>query len=189
VGLLGRFTRVRPHDWLLNLFEVEPPPEEVRQYLIGLPTPSAAAISKWNLLIEELAHERQSLDSLDWRSFELLIAELLERFDWQVQPMGGSQDGGVDLIAVKSTAPDFECEMLVQCKKYAPHRKVEVSIVRELWAVRWKRASHQAMLATTSTFTRGAQKQAEEWKLQLRDHDRIIQWCRSAVGIYVPDTP
>jgi restriction endonuclease Mrr len=118
--------------------------------------------------------------------FEQLMAELLERFDWEVQSMGYTKDGGVDLLAVKHTAPDFHCEMLVQCKKYASDRPVGISFVRELWSVRWARSAHQAMLATTSSFTSGARAQADEWKLDLRDHDGIIQWCRNAVGIYVP---
>lgn len=41
------------------------------------------------------------------------------------------------------------------------------------------------MLATTSSFTRGAVAKANQWKLDLRDHDRILDWCRNAAGIYV----
>ncbi|MBV9107897.1 MAG: restriction endonuclease [Gemmatimonadetes bacterium] len=153
--------------------------------LIHLPSPPLDVTAKWNLLLEEIASARIPLHALDWKAFEDLIARLLERFSWQVTSLGYTKDGGADLLAVKQVNPGVPFEMLVQCKRFAPHRKVGISYVRELWSVRCDRSAHQAMLATTSGFTRGAVRKADEWKLDLRDHDRILDWCRNAAGIYI----
>ena len=107
------------------------------------------------------------------------MADILERAGWAVSPMGYTKDGGIDIVAVRSLEFGVPIEMLVQCKRNKRTRKVGVGVVKELWATKWKQGAHQAMVATTSTFTRGAVKEASSWKMELRDHIAIFDWCCS----------
>jgi len=93
--------------------------------------------------------------------------------------MGYTKDDGIDLIAVSKVAPDFRLSMMVQCKRLSEKRKVGVELVREIWSVKWEHGFHQAMLATTSSFTRGAKQKGELWNLDLRDQVAIANWCKT----------
>ena len=55
---------------------------------------------------------------------------------------------------------------------------VGIAEVREVWSVKWDSGFHQALIATTSSFTRGAKEKAHEWNLELKDHDAIVNWCK-----------
>ena len=92
--------------------------------------------------------------------------------------MGYTKDGGIDIIAVRSVEPGISIEMLVQCKRFKKTRRVGVGVVKELWATRSDKHSHQAMIATTSSFTQGARATANVWKMNLREHDAILEWCQ-----------
>ena len=94
--------------------------------------------------------------------------------------MGYTKDDGIDIVALRRVAPGIRFRMMVQCKRFAPARKVGVEIVREVWAVKWEKGFHQAMLATTSGFTRGARAKATAWDLELKDADAILDWCSEA---------
>jgi hypothetical protein len=45
-------------------------------------------------------------------------------------------------------------------------------------AVKWQHGFHQAMIATTSRFTRGAKREAAQWHLDTQDWNGIVSWCR-----------
>jgi HJR/Mrr/RecB family endonuclease len=92
--------------------------------------------------------------------------------------MGCTKDGGIDIIAVRRLAPDVEFRMLVQCKRHKRDKRVEVGVVKEVWATKLEGNFHQAMIATSSTFTRGAIEKAQTWQLTLKDHKAIVGWCR-----------
>lgn len=92
--------------------------------------------------------------------------------------MGYTKDDGIDIIAVRKVAPDSKFHMMVQCKKFDQTRKVGVDFVKHLWATKSEYGFHQAMLATTSSFTRGASEKASLWNLDLRDHMNVLDWCR-----------
>ncbi|MEW8683445.1 MAG: restriction endonuclease [Candidatus Thiodiazotropha endolucinida] len=128
-------------------------------------------------LLENVAINSINLAQLHWKEFEDLIGEILKKTGWITKPMGYTKDGGIDLIAIKNIDPGIPVEMLVQCKKYK--RKIGVNIVREVCAVKWKYGFHQAMIATTSRFTKGARKEADELKLELKDHDDILSWIKN----------
>jgi HJR/Mrr/RecB family endonuclease len=89
----------------------------------------------------------------------------------------------VDIVAARLVDPGIPFQMMVQCKRHAASNKVEVSQVREVWAVKSLQGFHQAMIATTSSFTKGAKLQADYWNLDLRDHDAVVQWCKDMGGV------
>ena len=134
--------------------------------------------NQWDLLVEEIQNDSRILYSMDWRKFEDLVAALFEKFGWTVQPMGYSKDDGIDIIAARCLQPGIDFRMMVQCKRLSRSRKVEMDIVKQLWATKTEHSFNQAMIATTSSFTRGAKKKAALWNLELKDHTAIVEWCK-----------
>lgn len=131
-------------------------------------------------LIYRVSREPTLLHELSARKFEELIAHLLEKAGYEVELTPPSRDGGRDILAVL-TLPVGSMLTVVECKRFARHRRIGPDIVhRLLWvADRHDNASH-AMLATTSSFTSGARalQQKYRWRLSLRDYDGIQAWLR-----------
>jgi DNA-binding NarL/FixJ family response regulator len=130
-------------------------------------------------LIKYLAEHDKELYKIPSRFFEELLAELLYHRGWEIQlsPMGA--DGGIDIVAIRKTQDNSEM-MLVQAKRYAEHRKVGVSVVRELLQVVNDKRATKGMIVTTSSFTKGAvnERIAYQWVLSLKDHDQIVKWLK-----------
>ncbi len=62
--------------------------------------------------------------------------------------------------------------MIVQCKRNARSRKVDVCPVRELWAIKERGDYDRAMIATTSLFSKDAvAENVAFWQLELKDSD------------------
>jgi len=145
---------------------------------IILPRPSLTVISSFSNLVAAIVDGTRNLIDLHWREFEDLLAEILEKSGWNIRPMGYTKDGGIDIVAVRKIEPGIPIEMMVQCKRNKPKRPVGLSIIREVWSVKLEKQFHQAMIATTSYFTKGARQKAYEWNLDLRDYDAIFNWCK-----------
>ena len=65
----------------------------------------------------------------------------------------------------------------IECKKYSAGRKVGVDIVRSLYGTAAVLEGANALLATTSYFSRDAKSlKASRYDLELRDFDDILQW-------------
>ncbi|WPD23102.1 MAG: restriction endonuclease [Candidatus Electrothrix scaldis] len=66
---------------------------------------------------------------------------------------------------------------LGECKRHAKHRKVGVDIVRALYGVKHDLRVGNALLATTSNFTKGVYDfKASRYDLELRDFEGILKW-------------
>ncbi len=152
--------------------------KHVETNLIVPPQPPLVLSDQWDRIINAIVRNNDTLYALDWKRFEDFIAYMLEQFGWQTKPMGYTKDNAVDIIAVRSVAPNIGFRMLVQCKKRSKHRKVGIDIIREIWAVKSDLAFHQAMVVTTSLFTAGAIQRAKAWNMELSDHYSIVEWCR-----------
>jgi restriction endonuclease len=78
----------------------------------------------------------------------------------------------------------FEAKVrfLIECKRYAPSHKVGVELVRALYGVRMHEKATKGILATTSTFTRGAKAFFNDhlWELEPRDFDGVVDWVKLA---------
>lgn len=129
-------------------------------------------------LIEYLRHHPRALYSLRPRQFEELVAEILASYGWDVHLTPPSRDGGYDIFAISRDVSGVESSWIIECKKYAEHRKIGVDIVRALYgttAVLQHGAN--ALLATTSYFTKGAKEfKASRYNLELKDYDAVLQW-------------
>lgn len=92
--------------------------------------------------------------SADGPGFEYLVARHFRAIGWSVTPVGGSNDGGVDLRLARGSE-----RAIVQCKAYA--KVVSPSIVRELYgALLHEKCSH-AYFATLH----GVSSAAKDWSV------------------------
>lgn len=131
---------------------------------------------KW---AEQLARNPEKLFSLDPRHFEELIASIYADLDYDVKLTKRTSDGGRDIIAL-SQKNYLSLKLIIECKRYAKHRKVTVSQVRALFGVMQDENVTKALLVTTSGFTKQAREFAHRniWKLDLADHDDIVGMIR-----------
>ena len=121
------------------------------------------------------------LKQLNWRTFEKLLANILEKFEYEVELFKGTKDGGIDIIAMKNQSPFGINRYLIQAKRWKD--KIGVEPVRSLiWAHNEYRAT-KSCLATTSVFTKGAWELADKykWQVELRDYNKMIEWIQLAV--------
>jgi restriction system protein len=106
------------------------------------------------------------------REFEELSAELFQRQGYTVTMTPQTRDGGKDLYLAK--ADGFGSFLyIVECKRYAPHRPVDVGVVRALYGVAQHERVTAAMTLTTSYFSKDAAAFAADVQYQLALKDFI----------------
>jgi hypothetical protein len=131
-------------------------------------------------MIRDVKVKPQELLKLDSRQFEELVAEIWRNLGYETELTARTKDGGRDIIAVRK----FEANVrfLIECKRYNPSHKVGVELVRALYGVRMHEKATKAILATTSTFTRGAKVFFSDhvWELEPRDFDGVVDWVKLA---------
>lgn len=138
---------------------------------------SELLISVNRRLVECVATAPWSIAELSPRQFEELIAEIFDRSGHEVHLTKRTRDGGYDIVAVRR-ALDIPVRYIVECKRYAPKRKVSLDIVQRLLGVKIATQANKAILVTTSSFTADAQRFADShyWDLALRDGEAVLQW-------------
>jgi restriction endonuclease Mrr len=129
-------------------------------------------------LIAHLAKHPEYMRQMDSRKFELLIADIFKRKGYDVTLTPKTRDGGKDIIALYKS-PFGHQLFIVECKKYRENLKVGVEIVRGLYGVKVAENYNQAILVTTSTFSKPAKDFVRplKFQLQLKDYNDIRQWC------------
>lgn len=145
-----------------------------------VPTPLIEVVYSLSAeLIKELKHRPDDLYRLHSRQFEELVAEILASYGWRVHLTAASRDGGYDLFAISKDISGVETSWIVECKKYRHDRRVGVEIVRALYGVKHDLRVANALLATTSFFTKGVHEyKASRYDLQLRDYSGLVSWIK-----------
>jgi len=173
-----RATKLRPFPSEENEREAIPPPVEDSESpgsLVILPviTPELLAV---------ISTHPELLRTVEPRTFERILAELLEIQGYTVELQRGTKDGGIDIFALMKEGPLGPHRYLVQAKRWT--NAVGVAPVRELLFLHDHHRVSKACLVTTSRFTRGAWKLADEyqWQLELRDYDRLREWVALSLG-------
>lgn len=105
----------------------------------------------------------ESIRSLSWREFELLLAEAYRRQGYFVEDTAGVTDGGIDLILTRHGKTT-----LVQAKQWKA-RKVGIKVVRELFGVQTSRKAHSAIVVTSGDYTHEARHFAAHTGITLVD--------------------
>jgi len=132
-------------------------------------------------LLRAIHQHPELLRTMDWRTFEVLIARILDKLGFEIDLQRGTKDGGIDIIAVKRQSLFGAHRYLIQAKRWS-HR-VGVEPVRELLFLHEHHKATKSCLATTSTFTGGAWRLGAEykWQLELKDADRLLEWVSLAL--------
>ena len=133
-------------------------------------------------MMREIKIKPQEMLKLDPRQFEELVAELWRSLGYETELTARTKDGGRDIVAVRR----FEANVrfLIECKRYDPSHKVGVELVRALYGVRMHERATKGILATTSSFTRGAKEFFAEhvWEMESRDFDGVVDWVKLATS-------
>jgi len=129
-------------------------------------------------LIKYLKKHPKAMYQIKPRQFEELVAEILASYGWDVQMTPAIKDGGYDIFAVsKDLGTELKTSWIIECKKYAPENKVGVDIVRALYAIKIDLRVANALLATTSYFTKGVKEfKASHYDIELKDYHNILEW-------------
>jgi len=132
-----------------------------------------------DLLIQYLATHPELMRDVHPRRFEELVAELFRRMGYEVILTPPARDGGRDLKAFQKNGLGTLLT-LVECKRFSPDHKVGVGLVRSLYGVVEAERASQGIIATTSSFTRGARlfQQNLQYRLSLRDFTDLANWCK-----------
>ena len=133
-----------------------------------------------NELVGYLKRNPKDLTKIQPRQFEEVIAEVLGSFGWRVHLTAATRDGGYDIFAInRDEQADTKTSWLIECKKYAPERKVGVDVVRNLYGINIDVQAANLLIATTSDFTHGVHKlKASNYNLTLRDYEGVLEWIR-----------
>jgi len=136
----------------------------------------AAGIKGWwigrnrRLRYEEI----QTIDKLrrlDWRQFELLVADFYREQGYQViEGDGNAPDGGVDLMM---RSPEGE-RIIVQCKHWRTS-KIGVNVVREMLGVKTKLGVSRIAIVGTGSYTQEAIAFAEGESIELIDGETLLR--------------
>ena len=169
---------------LRTLYADREPPEQLIEVVHTITTE----------LIKYLQKHPEAMYSLKPRQFEELIAEILASYKWDVQLTPPIKDGGYDIFAIsKNIKPGVNSSWIIECKKYRPENKVGVDIVRALYGVKSDLRIANALLATTSYFTKGAKDfKASRYDIDLKDYRDVLEWinqyCPNPNGkLYIKD--
>ncbi|QDV62187.1 restriction endonuclease [Crateriforma conspicua] len=130
-------------------------------------------------LLERILRNPTDMRSMNPRAFEELIAEILDGFGFGVELSSQTRDGGRDIIAI-ANHEIAKSKYLIECKRYAEKRKIDVQVVRSLHGVVHDERATKGLIVTTSSFTKPAIEHIErnEWTLEGRDFGGICDWLK-----------
>ena len=128
-------------------------------------------------LLSQLGGQPNLIYQLEPRRFEELVARLLEDQGCEVTLTKRTRDGGYDIFGkIKSSivSPVF----LAECKRYAPHNKVGVEVVRGLYAVTEIQRANLGLVITSSSFTKDAvaEKMRIGNRIELKEFNDLCTW-------------
>lgn len=151
------------------IFDAPPPPIHVPQMIVSVE----------DALIEAIKREPQSIFAIPPRSFEKLVSDIFRSKGFETELTKATRDGGRDIIAVHEVL-GIRAKYIIECKRYAPHRKVTLQLVQRLYGVKVAEGANKAILATTSSFTRDARQFAAHhvWDVELKSFEDILAWVR-----------
>ncbi|MGA2443456.1 MAG: SNF2-related protein [Tepidisphaeraceae bacterium] len=117
------------------------------------------------------------IGNLSPEEFEKLVADLYRAQEYdRVDHMGGSGDGGIDVLAERSTPSGLE-RIVIQCKHMSS--PIGPEIVRSHWGVVTSDSSFTAgVIVASSTFSRDATAFARDKRLELIDRQRLKELLR-----------
>jgi restriction system protein len=115
--------------------------------------------------------QRQNIMDLTWGAFETLIKDLFNRMHFDTYRTRPSRDGGVDCFAYLQDERVKGIKVVIQAKQWS--KRIPVEAVRDLAGTVDNERAAKGILITTSDFTTGGEKFAQEnGRLQLINGER-----------------
>lgn len=115
------------------------------------------------------------LKSLSPKEFEEFISYLFSKLGYETKTTGGTNDGGIDVIAKKNGKTNY-----IQCKKYISSQ-VTVGALRDFYgAIANKLTDSKGYFITTNKFTLEAEKFAEDKPIELIDNFKLLKYIKLA---------
>jgi predicted Mrr-cat superfamily restriction endonuclease len=140
--------------------------------------------------IVRLSKNPSGLYELSPQDFEELVGEIFRIDGYSVELIGSwnEADGGVDILAMKSTIGAVQVRMALQCKRYAKSKRVTAGPIRELAGVLDRFHAHAGAVITTSDFTKPAKREAAAffWQISLLNFESIVDMLRQAELLLKP---
>ncbi|WP_063758855.1 restriction endonuclease [Streptomyces sp. NRRL S-340] len=135
----------------------------------------------WRAQEEARARELSmaQVDALSWQGFETYVAELCRRDGCtKVVVSGRSGDLGADVVGYLADGR----KLVIQCKKYAPHRSVSSQDMQKfVGTARPEHGADVALFVTTGrTFTRDALGLAVRQDIVALHRDLLGSWVKGA---------
>ncbi|MFJ2555874.1 MULTISPECIES: restriction endonuclease [unclassified Streptomyces] len=135
----------------------------------------------WRAQEEARARELSmaEVDALSWQEFETYVADLCRRDGCtNVVVSGGSGDLGADVVGYLADGR----KLVVQCKKYAPHRSISSEDMQKfVGTARLEHGADIALFVTTCrTFTRAALGLALRQDIVALHRDLLGSWVKGA---------
>ena len=119
----------------------------------------------------------RAVDAMSWPKFERLLGEAFRRLGYDVNETGGhGSDGGIDLVVAKN-----DKRFLVQCKQWRA-RKVDVTVIRELYGVIASEGAAGGFVVTSGRFTQEARRFAQNCRVELIDGETLAQLIQEVGG-------
>lgn len=126
-------------------------------------------------LFDSVASNGNTLESISWREFELLVGEAFRRKGFTVQETGQrGADGGIDLVLLKDGG-----KYLVQCKQWR-RQLVQVNVIRELFGVMTAEGAKGGFVVISGRFTEDAKAFAQGKNLQLIEGAELNDMIRQS---------
>ncbi|KFX66594.1 restriction endonuclease [Paraburkholderia fungorum] len=132
-------------------------------------------------LIAQITKHPSLLRDMEARTFERVIAEILRDAGFDVELTAKSKDGGYDIFAVtaNTNSVGIRTSFIVECKRNSAERKIGVEIARQLFAVKEEKHASNAILVTTSDFTKGVYDyKAKRMDFDIRNFEGVVEWCQ-----------
>lgn len=132
-------------------------------------------------LLRELRKDPGFIYKIEPVEFEKLVELLLKNLGFRTFVTPRTRDGGKDILAKFDTPDGHEGLCLVECKRYAPERKVNVQTVRSLFGVVQDERANLGMIVTTSSYTKDAYKFQKRniHTISLKDFEDLKKWINS----------
>ena len=161
-----------------HLYDLADLPTAAEKKIITLAKPTIVSANE--AMIEALKKHPEDIFKLSPRKYEELVQELLRDMGYDVELTPATRDGGKDILAYfKTEIGAFLC--LVEAKRYRQDRKIGVELVRSLYGTLCDYQANNAMMVTTSAFSKDAREfqKKHQFQLSLRDYTDLTKWLQN----------
>lgn len=133
-------------------------------------------------IIELISKNPRTLDEIEWRDLERVMAEIFDGIGFQTKLPPSSKDGGKDII--------LECQsinnksFIVEIKHWRSKQKVGEKMVKDFLKIITKEKRNAGLFLSTYGYTENAIEsitEIERQKIRFGQEDKIISLCKTYI--------